>query len=103
QLDPTLFLECINDPQRHEQIAPVVRYFGDIDAAPLLAQVASEKNPARSRLLMSIIALHGPAVFPLVLEQLPASAPHGRATLLTTNLLQLIPRAGVPAEADRRQ
>lgn len=70
QLNVRLFVECVNDPERHADIIPLLNFFPDLRVPSLLNQLAKERRLARCEFVMNMIAIHGAAAVLPVLNML---------------------------------
>jgi hypothetical protein len=102
-LDETIFVQWVNDSRRRVDVAPIVRFFEDLEADQLLGALLVEKVPARTQLLMNTLDAHGVGAVPVVLDHLANSeaAPMGDANL--TGLVMLIGRHGAGSDLERRR
>jgi hypothetical protein len=70
RLDVRLFVECVNDPDRHADITPLLNFFPDLRVPALLDQLAKERRLARCEFVINMIAIHGATAVVPVLNML---------------------------------
>jgi hypothetical protein len=102
QLDVRRFMDCINNEERHAEVAPIVRFFADLDARRLLGQLENERGGPKSQVLVNILTVHGYDALPIIVEKLASPDIGSCNAEFQSSLIRLLTRIGLPPGSDER-
>src|SRR5882724_941050 len=101
ELDQKLLLKLLGDATKHQSVKVLLPIFADLEPKNLLKRLRFEKDKEYRRLLLTIIKLHGPDVFPVIIEDLQASQKEARSWYYLRNLIFLLGKIPPPSDFHR--
>jgi hypothetical protein len=102
-LDDSILVQWVSDARRRADVAPVVRFFEDLQPEQLLGALLAEKSAQRAQLLLNMLDAHGLSAVPHVLDVFssPEAAPWTTPHL--AGLVGLVARRGAESDVERRR
>jgi len=101
ELNQELLLKLLNDHTKHQSVKAILPIMSDLDPKNLLKRLRFEKDKEYRRLLLTIIKLHGPDVFPVIVEDLQAGQKEMRSWFYLRNLIFLLGKIPPPSDSHR--
>jgi hypothetical protein len=101
ELNQELLLKLLGDSTKHQSVKALLPVFADLEPKNLLKRLRFEKDKEYRRLLLTIIKLHGPDVFPVIIEDLQASQKEARSWYYLRNLIFLLGKIPPPSDFHR--
>ena len=101
ELNQQLLLKLLGDSTKHQSVKVLLPVFADLEPKNLLKRLRFEKDKEYRRLLLTIIKLHGPDVFPVIIEDLQASQKEARSWYYLRNLIFLLGKIPPPSDFHR--
>jgi hypothetical protein len=101
ELNQQHLLKMLGDSTQHQMVKVLLPVFADLEPKNLLKRLRFEKDKESRRLLLTIIKLHGPDVFPVIIEDLQASQKETRSWYYLRNLIFLLGKIPPPSDFHR--
>lgn len=98
ELDQTRFTYLVESERSKSFVKAVLSHFSDLQPEALLKSLRFEKDGHRRRLLLSLIRLHGPDVFSLVVEDLQNADKQRFSWYYMRNLIFLLGKVPPPGD-----
>ncbi len=98
-----LLAKVLQDSERRDASAPMVRTLGYLNPFDALLVLAEEKRRDRRRLYLNAFEVYGADAMPLLVDRLAPSVVSAQPWYLTRNLLYLLSRIDAPDEGTRRR
>jgi hypothetical protein len=103
QLNQAILWKWVNNPERHDEVAPTVRFFTDLDPSNALPALALEQKRDQRRFLLNVMAIHGEVAYEQIIQQILSPDSQQQGWYYLRNLIYLVAHLGVPKGADRRR
>ena len=101
ELNQEHLLKLLADSKKHQAVKSLLPILADLEPKSLLKRLRFEKDKEYRRLLLTILKLHGPDVFPVIIEDLQASQKETRSWYYVRNLIFLLGKIPPPSDFHR--